>query len=78
MVELKFDPGFLVIGEYLSWIDSILRVSFEIDSQYQVNLTQIRILQLLGIPDQILVPPVTQLFRLKWLHFFFQCEYMNC
>ena len=31
------------------------------------------ILQLLEIPSRILVPPVTQLFRSKWLHFFFQC-----
>ena len=26
MAELKFDPGFQVIGEYLSQIDSILKV----------------------------------------------------
>ena len=26
LAELKFDPGFRVIGEYLSQIDSILRV----------------------------------------------------
>ena len=31
------------------------------------------ILQLLGIPGRILVPPVTQLFRSKWFHFFLQC-----
>ena len=31
MAELKFDPGFQVIGEYMSQIDSTLRV----------NLTQI-------------------------------------
>ena len=30
------------------------------------------ILQSLGIPGRILVPPVTQLFKSKWLHFFFQ------
>ena len=30
-VELKFDPGFQVIGEYFS----------QIDSQYRINLTQI-------------------------------------
>ena len=35
------------------------------------------ILQLLGMSaGQILVPPVTQLFRSKWLHFFFQCSYL--
>ena len=65
--ELKFDPGFRVIGEYMSQIDSILRVNFEIESsQFDSN-----ILQLLGILGRILVPTVTQLFRLKWLHFFF-------
>ena len=31
------------------------------------------ILQSLGIPGRILVPPVTQIFRSKWLSFFFQC-----
>ena len=31
------------------------------------------ILQLLEIPGRILVPPVTQLFRSKWLHFFCLC-----
>ena len=34
LVELKFDPGFRVIGEYLSQKDSILRVNFEIASQF--------------------------------------------
>ena len=29
------------------------------------------ILQLLGIPGRILVPPMTQFFRSKWLHFCF-------
>ena len=34
MAELKFDPGFRVIGEYFSQIDSILNQDFlgEIDS----------------------------------------------
>ena len=31
LAELKFDPGFRVIGEYLSQIDSILRVNSKID-----------------------------------------------
>ena len=35
-----------------------------ISSQFESN-----ILQLLGIPGRIIVPPVTQLFRSKWLHF---------
>ena len=71
-MELKFDLGFRVIGEYLSQIDSILIESqFDsilFESQFDSNIN----LQLLGIPDQILVPPVTQLFTSKWLHFFFQ------
>ena len=50
---------------------------FNIESQFK-NWTSIsnqfdsNILQLLGIPGRTLVPPVTQLFRSKWLHFFFQ------
>ena len=40
-MELKFDPVFRVIGEYLSQIDSILKNNFKIDSQYRVNLSQI-------------------------------------
>ena len=40
-MELKFDPGLRVIGEYLSQIDSQYRVNFKIASQYRVNLTQI-------------------------------------
>ena len=68
-------------------IESIwLSISSQFDSQYRVNLTlniesiwlsissqfDSNILQLLGIPGRILVPPVTQLFRSKWFHFFFQ------
>ena len=34
LVELKFDPGFRVIREYLSQIDTIVRVNYQIDSQY--------------------------------------------
>ena len=34
------------------------------------------VLQLIRIPGRILVPPVTQFFRSKWLSFFFQCR--NC
>ena len=37
-MELKFDPGFRVIGEYFSKIDSILRVNFEMaDSILKFN-----------------------------------------
>ena len=68
-------------------IESIwFSISSQFDSQYRVNLTlnvesiwlsissqfDSNILQLLRIPGWILVPPVTQLFRSKWLHFFFQ------
>ena len=73
LAELKFDPGFRVIGEYSSQINSILRVNLtiwlSISSQFDSN-----ILQLLGIPGRILVPPGTRIFRSKWLHFSFQCS----
>ena len=69
-------------------IESIwLSISSQFDSQYRVNLTlsieliwlsissqfDSNIPQLLWIPGRILVLPVTQLFRSKWLHFVFQC-----
>ena len=47
-----------------------LTIWLSIPSQFHSN-----ILQLLGIPGRILVPPMTQFFRSKWLHFFFQCWY---
>ena len=67
---LKFNPGFREIGEYFNQIPSILTVNLNwllISSQFDSN-----ILQLLGIQGRIIVPAVTQLFRSKWLHFFFQ------
>ena len=68
--------------------------SSQFDFQYRVNLTlniesiwlsissqfDSNILKLLEIPCRFLVPPVTQLFRSKWLHFFFQwsgCKKLN-
>ena len=73
LAGIKFDPGLRFIREYLS----------QIDSQYRVKLTLNTESNWLSIPSQfdsnilqllrILVPPVTQLFRSKWLHFFFQC-----
>ena len=70
LAELKFDPGFWVIGEYLSQIDLIMKVKFKnllnlenlllISSQFDSN-----IIQLLWIPGWIIVPRVTQLFRSK-------------
>ena len=66
LTELKFDPRFQVIGEYLSKIDSILRYYWHsISIQFDSN-----ILQLLGIPGRLFVPALTQLFRSKWLNFF--------
>ena len=50
------------------WLVIIESIWLDIKSQIDWN-----ILQLLGIPSRILVLPVTQLFRLKWLQFFFQC-----
>ena len=83
----KFDPIFRVIGEYLSQFDSILWVNsnwLSICSQFDSNIFQLltnwlslssqfdsNIQQLLGIPGRIIVPPVTQIFRSKWLNFFF-------
>ena len=49
----------------MSQIDSILRVKLSIWLK--------NILQLLGILDRILVPPVTQLFKSQWFHFICEC-----
>ena len=53
------------------WIPSNWRIFesnwLDIESQFDWN-----ILQLLGIPGWILVPPVTQLFGSKWFNFFSQ------
>ena len=49
-----------------------LDIESQTDSQYRVNWTQIFRNYILGIPGQILVPPVTQRFKSKWLHFFFE------
>ena len=52
---------------------TILRVKLtiwlSISSQFDSN-----ILQSLWIPGRISVPPVTQIFRSKWLYFFFQWD----
>ena len=75
-IESQFDPGFRVIGEYLRQIDSQYwgKSTLNIESNWISILSQIdsNILQLFTIPGRILVPPVTQLFRSKWLHFFFK------
>ena len=52
---MKFDPGFRVIGESLSQIDTI----------YQADYTQIFSNYSCRIPGRILVLPVTQHFRSK-------------
>ena len=65
LAELKFDPGFRVIVEYLSPINSV-KFWHEIESHLDSN-----ILQLLGIPGRILVPPMTQLFRSNYIIFSF-------
>ena len=49
-----------------NWVKLCLSISSQFDSN---------ILQLLGIPDRISVPPVTQFFRSKWLHFSFSVGY---
>ena len=67
-----FDSNWLDIESQVNsnWLDIESQIGLnwlDIESQFDSN-----ILQLLGIPDRILIPPVTQLFRSKWLHFFFQ------
>ena len=56
-MELKFDPGFRVIGEYMSPIDSILRVNFKTDSS-NISVKYSPITRNLA---RILVPLRTQL-----------------
>ena len=70
-MELTFDPRFRVNGEYLSEIDSQYRVIFtrNIESNWLAKSSQFDS-YILRIPGLILVSPVTQLFRSKWLHFF--------
>ena len=62
-IESKTDSQYRVILNRV-----LLDNESKTDSQYRVNLTDP---QLLGIPGRILVPPVTQLFRSKWLNFSF-------
>ena len=45
------------------------KIDSQISSQFDSN-----ILQLLGIPGRILVPPVLQILRSKLLYFFFHCS----
>ena len=47
------------------WVIRWTKNWLSISGQFNSN-----ILKLLGIPGQILVPPVTQLFRSKWPHFY--------
>ena len=58
------------------WVTGGTKIRLRIKSNWRIfesNVLKIdsNFLQLLGIPGRILVPPVTQLFRLKWRHFFF-------
>ena len=55
-IWLKYSPN--IIWKTSNWLS--------ISNQFDSNN-----LQSLGIPGQILVPPVTQHFRSKWLHIFF-------
>ena len=43
-----------------------------LEEKWRNHFDDSSILQLLEIPGRILVPKVTQIFRSKWLHFFFQ------
>ena len=69
-VERKFDSILRVnLIRYWDsiWFDIEIQFDSNIESQFDSN-----IVQFLGIPGRILVPPVTQLFGSKWFHFFFQ------
>ena len=76
-MELKFDPGFRVIREYLSQINSILRVKLsqywesnwlniesQIDSILRVKLTQYWESNWLNIESQI-----DSILRVKWTQY---------
>ena len=61
-------------------IESIwLSASSQLDSQYRVSLTLniesiwLKCSLITWNPGSIFIPPVNQLFRSKWLNFFFQC-----
>ena len=85
-IESQFD-SILRVNLTLYWESIWLDIEGQFDSILRVNLTRYwesirldiesqfdsNILQLLGIPGRILLPPVTQLLRSKWLIFFFQC-----
>ena len=71
-IESPFD-SILRVNLTRYWESIWLDIESQFDSILRVNLTQ-NILQLLGTPGRILVPPVTLLFMSKWLHFFFQCS----
>ena len=62
------------------WESNWLNIESPIDSTLRVQLTQHwesnwlkNILQLLTLPGWIIIPPVTQLLRSKWLKFFYRC-----
>ena len=69
------------------WVRSTLKVELLAELKFEpgfrcnwrIIVSQIdsNILKLIGIPGRILVPPVTQLFRSKWLHFFFRCDILQ-
>ena len=64
-----------IVSQFCSqcWVNLTLNVEsiwLSLLSQFETN-----ILQLPNLPCRILVPPVTQLFRSKWLNFFSQCTY---
>ena len=71
----QFDLKSWVTGgtKIRTWIPSNWRIfeSSWLDIESQNESNWLDILQLLGIQGRILVPPVTQIFRSKWLHFSF-------
>ena len=81
-MELKFDPGFRVIEEYLSKIDSILRVNFNltlnISNQFDSNILQLALnLESIGLKYSPITRDPGSNFStyLQWLNFLGQNDY---
>ena len=89
LAELKFDLRFQVIGEYLSEIDSTLRVilTYNIESFLLSILSHLAILTLNVESFRLKYSPITRNpgsnfispsdFRSKWLHFFQWSRYLS-
>ena len=75
ILRVNLSNSLLISSQFDSYIFQLLGIIrnwLSILSQFDSN-----ILQLLGNTGRILVPPVTKLFRSKWLHFCLSVNY-NC